>query len=107
MNAYMVTRVILQWKTVCGNDLFGACVESTVKRRFSEGGDVYNVIMDFGLALFPWFITWNLDMQRLDKIGLSIVLSLVCTLLPRAGLVFLFHSAAVFLPTVCLVFYFY
>jgi hypothetical protein len=39
---------------------------------------VYNIIMDFVLASFPWVITWNLDMRRVEKIGLCITMSLVC-----------------------------
>lgn len=38
---------------------------------------VYNIIMDFILATFPWIITWNLDMRRVEKIGLCVTMSLV------------------------------
>jgi hypothetical protein len=37
---------------------------------------VYNVLMDFAMALIPWAITWNLRMKRYEKIGLSITMSL-------------------------------
>lgn len=33
--------------------------------------------MDFVLASFPWIITWNLDMRRVEKIGLCVTMSLV------------------------------
>lgn len=33
--------------------------------------------MDFVLAAFPWFITWNLDMRKVEKIGLCLTMSLV------------------------------
>lgn len=32
--------------------------------------------MDFIFALFPWVITWSLDMQRKEKIGLCLTMSL-------------------------------
>lgn len=33
--------------------------------------------MDFVLATFPWIITWNLDMRKVEKIGLCVTMSLV------------------------------
>lgn len=33
--------------------------------------------MDFVLATFPWVITWNLDMRKVEKIGLCVTMSLV------------------------------
>jgi hypothetical protein len=32
--------------------------------------------MDFVLALFPWIITWDLDMRKVEKIGLCVTMSL-------------------------------
>lgn len=32
--------------------------------------------MDFIFALFPWFITWKLNLKRAEKVGLCITLSL-------------------------------
>lgn len=37
---------------------------------------VYNIIMDFAFALFPWIITWKLDMRRHEKIVLCATMSL-------------------------------
>lgn len=37
---------------------------------------VYNIIMDFVFALFPWMITWKLDMRKNEKIGLCLTMSL-------------------------------
>lgn len=37
---------------------------------------VYNIIMDFILASFPWIITWNLGMRKIEKIGLCATMSL-------------------------------
>jgi hypothetical protein len=33
--------------------------------------------MDFVFAAYPWIITWNLDMRRVEKIGLCVTMSLV------------------------------
>lgn len=33
--------------------------------------------MDFIFAAFPWFITWNLDMRKVEKVGLCFTMSLV------------------------------
>lgn len=37
---------------------------------------VYNIIMDFVMATFPWFITWNLNMRKVEKVGLCLTMSL-------------------------------
>lgn len=37
---------------------------------------VYNIVMDFMFAIFPWFITWPLNLKRGEKIGLCLTLSL-------------------------------
>lgn len=82
MNAYMIAKVILQWAKVCGNSSYDVhyrldfCLDSKFREDFKEGGNVYNVIMDFILATFPWIITWKLDMRRVEKIGLCVAMSL-------------------------------
>jgi hypothetical protein len=83
MNAYMIAKVILQWAKVCGKESYDVwyrydlCLDSKFRDDFKEGGNVYNIIMDFILAVFPWVITWNLDMRRVEKIGLCVAMSLV------------------------------
>lgn len=37
---------------------------------------VYNILMDFVLALFPWAITWKLKMRRYEKMALAATMSL-------------------------------
>jgi hypothetical protein len=34
--------------------------------------------MDFVFAMYPWLIMWKLDMKKSEKLGLCIVMSLVC-----------------------------
>jgi hypothetical protein len=83
MNAYMVAKVVLQWAKICEKPSYDVwyrldfCLNSKFRDDFKEGGNVYNIIMDFVLAVFPWAITWNLDMRRVEKIGLCVAMSLV------------------------------
>jgi hypothetical protein len=101
MNAYMIAKVILQWAKVCNKSSYDVwyrldiCIGPTFRDRFKEGGNgtltshtvgvaqllikdvAYNVIMDFVFAAYPWIITWNLDMRRIEKIGLCLTMSLV------------------------------
>ena len=82
MNAYMIAKVITQWGKVCGKKNYDVewrlnfCLEPKFRDSFKEGGNVYNIIMDFVLAAFPWVLTWNLDMRKVEKIGLCITMSL-------------------------------
>jgi hypothetical protein len=40
----------------------------------------YNILMDFVFAIYPWLIMWKLDMKKSEKLGLCVVMSLVCSL---------------------------
>ena len=85
MNLYMISKVIFQWAKVCDKPSYDVwyrldfCLDADFRDRFKEGGNAYNIIMDFVLAAYPWIITWNLDMRRVEKIGLCITMSLVWT----------------------------
>ena len=50
---------------------------TAVNLRSADKGAVYNVLMDFAFAAFPWIITWHLSMKTLEKVGLCAVMSLV------------------------------
>ncbi|KAH8666118.1 hypothetical protein BGZ61DRAFT_498544 [Ilyonectria robusta] len=82
MNLYMVVKVIFQWAKVCDKDSYDVwyrlnfCIGWKFRDSFKEGGNVYNVIMDFVFASFPWLITRGLEMRRVEKIGLSATMSL-------------------------------
>ncbi|OJD32664.1 uncharacterized protein BKCO1_3700055 [Diplodia corticola] len=82
MNLWMIFRCIFQWAKVCGKSSYDVwyrlnfCLNWTFRDNFKEGGNVYNIIMDFVFAVFPWFITWNLDMRKGEKIGLCLTMSL-------------------------------
>jgi hypothetical protein len=83
MNSYMIVKVVLQWARVCGKPSYDVwyrldlCLDADFRDRFKEGGNAYNIIMDFVLAAYPWIITWNLDMRRVEKIGLCVAMSMV------------------------------
>lgn len=82
MNAYMFTKVLFQWARQCDDTDYDVwyrpnyCVDSTFLDRFKEGGNIYNILMDFVLALFPWAITMKLRMRKYEKVGLALTMSL-------------------------------
>ncbi|KAF2635704.1 hypothetical protein P280DRAFT_169433 [Massarina eburnea CBS 473.64] len=82
MNCYMVTKCILQWAKVCNDDSYQVwyrldfCLEKKFRNDFKEGGNIYNITMDYVMAAFPWFLTWKLPMRRAEKIGLCMAMSL-------------------------------
>jgi len=82
MNSYMVVKVIFQWAKICNKPSYDVwyrldfCLDNQFRDDFKEGGNVYNIIMDFVLASFPWIITWHLDMRKVEKIGLCVTMSL-------------------------------
>jgi hypothetical protein len=82
MNSYATLKTLFQWAKICNKPSYqnwyriDFCVGWDFRERFNEGGNVYNVLMDFAMALIPWAITWNLRMKRYEKIGLSITMSL-------------------------------
>ncbi|KAF2789733.1 hypothetical protein K505DRAFT_216811, partial [Melanomma pulvis-pyrius CBS 109.77] len=82
MNLYMVLKILFQWAKVCNKPSYDVwyrldfCLGWKFRDSFKEGGNVYNIIMDFVFALFPWAITWNLDMRKVEKISLCLTMSL-------------------------------
>ncbi|KXJ86710.1 hypothetical protein Micbo1qcDRAFT_236774 [Microdochium bolleyi] len=82
MNSYMAAKVILQWAKTCGSKStdvyyrYNLCLDRTFRDDFKEGGNIYNIIMDFVFAMFPWWLTRTVDMRRFEKAGLCAVMSL-------------------------------
>ncbi|KAH8897748.1 hypothetical protein GQ53DRAFT_712195 [Thozetella sp. PMI_491] len=83
MNLYMVVKAIFQWAKICGkastdDDSYRLdfCIGSDFRDDFKEGGNVYNVIMDFIFAAFPWLITQGLTIRRPERIALCLTMSL-------------------------------
>ncbi|KAJ8106990.1 hypothetical protein OPT61_g9174 [Boeremia exigua] len=82
MNAYMIIKCFFQWAKIIDKPSYDVWyrlnfhLDWTFRENFKEGGNVYNIIMDFVMATFPWFITYNLDMRKVEKIGLCLTMSL-------------------------------
>ncbi|CZR66573.1 related to integral membrane protein pth11 [Phialocephala subalpina] len=83
MNSYMIVKVFFQWAKYCGKDDYqswyrfqGPCINYNFEQNFKVGGNTYNIIMDFIFACFPWWITWNLEMRRVEKVALCATMSL-------------------------------
>lgn len=106
MNGFMLTKCVFQWARLCGNDDYqqwyriqGWCLNYNFEQNYKEVGNsksddivgdwrldrgtiwtdpvaVYNIVMDFLFAIFPWFITWPLNLKRAEKVGLCVTLSL-------------------------------
>ncbi|RMZ70468.1 integral membrane [Pyrenophora seminiperda CCB06] len=82
MNLYMASKVVLQWAKICGKPSYDVwyrldfCIDPHFRDHYKEGGNIYNIVMDFVLAVFPWIITWNLDMRKVEKVGLCVAMSL-------------------------------
>jgi hypothetical protein len=101
MNAFMVTKCFFQWAKITDKPSYDVWYRLdfylgwTFRENYKEAGNsrwqfyirpthaiiltltiVYNIIMDFVLATFPWIITWNLPMRKVEKIGLNVTMSL-------------------------------
>ncbi|TKX20391.1 hypothetical protein C1H76_7427 [Elsinoe australis] len=82
MNLYMIIKCFLQWAKITDKPSYDKWyrlnfyLDWTFRENFKEGGNVYNIIMDFVMATFPWFITWNLNMRKVEKVGLCLTMSL-------------------------------
>ncbi|KAH6999262.1 hypothetical protein BKA56DRAFT_469408 [Ilyonectria sp. MPI-CAGE-AT-0026] len=81
MNMYMVIKVIFQWAKVCDKSSYqnwyrlDFCINWDFRCNIQEDGNVYNIVMDFILATFPWLITQPLEMRRVKKIGLCLTMT--------------------------------
>lgn len=83
MDGIAFSKCIFQWAKLCGNDDYqqwyriqGWCLDYTFDQDWKEVGNIYNIFMDFIFALFPWFITWRLNLKKAEKVALCITLSL-------------------------------
>ncbi|KAG8159328.1 hypothetical protein KVR01_010989 [Diaporthe batatas] len=82
MDGIALSKCVFQWAKICGRHDYQQwyrlnwCLDWTFSQDFKELGNIYNIIMDFLFAIFPWFITWPLNLKRGEKIGLGVTLSL-------------------------------
>lgn len=79
----MVFKVFMNWPKYCDNKDYqnwwrmqGFCVDLGVATGVKVAGNIWNIIMDFVLALFPWMVVWKLQIRRWEKVGLCATLSL-------------------------------
>ncbi|KAH7324804.1 hypothetical protein B0I35DRAFT_348873 [Stachybotrys elegans] len=82
MNLFMISKLILQWGKICDKGGYDNwyrldfCVSWQFREDWKEGGNIYNIIMDFVFATIPWFVVRKLELRRIEKIGLGFVMSL-------------------------------
>ncbi|KAK3388758.1 hypothetical protein B0T20DRAFT_457333 [Sordaria brevicollis] len=98
MNSFVIFNVIAVW-VQCGvgqpddSDAHSNCSskEFTVSTMMFAG--VYSGLMDVVLAVMPWCLIWKLHMQRKEKIGIGIAMSM--------GLLLIIWGAAEVATTIC------
>ncbi|PSR99121.1 hypothetical protein BD289DRAFT_479703 [Coniella lustricola] len=81
LNIYLVITFVLQWTNYCDEGTYwwklpGICVDYDTISKIKVGRNMYNIIMDFVLALFPWVVTWKLRIKPLEKVGICVTMSL-------------------------------
>ncbi|KAI1850491.1 hypothetical protein JX265_013383 [Neoarthrinium moseri] len=83
LNVFMVLKIFVSWAEYCGKSHYqnywrmqGFCVDYNFMKSAKRVGNIWNIIMDFVLALFPWMLTWRLNISKWEKIGLCGTMSL-------------------------------
>ncbi|EPE09385.1 integral membrane protein [Ophiostoma piceae UAMH 11346] len=102
MNLFMTLNIIFLWvrcmpiRKLWNPDVPGTCWHPKVYPIYGIFAAGYSSLMDIVLALFPWKIVWRLQMERREKFGVAIAMSLglvagatgivKTTLIPTLGL---------------------
>ncbi|KAK6601615.1 hypothetical protein H4I96_06956 [Botrytis cinerea] len=83
LNVFLVLKVFVDWSKYCGKSGYqnwwrmpGFCVDYQAAHNIKVGGNIFNIVADFILALFPWMVTWKLKISLKEKIALCITMSL-------------------------------
>ncbi|KAI0600395.1 hypothetical protein F4775DRAFT_545642 [Biscogniauxia sp. FL1348] len=83
LNMVAIVKIFLSWAKYCDQRLYqnywrmqGFCIDYYFTQRFKVFGNVYNIVMDFVLAIFPWLVVWKLKMTKWEKVGLCWTMSL-------------------------------
>ncbi|KAI1503589.1 hypothetical protein F5X99DRAFT_374875 [Biscogniauxia marginata] len=83
LNVIAILKLFVSWAKYCDQRLFqnywrmqGFCIDYDFTQRLKTFGNVYNIAMDFVLAIFPWLVVWKLKMSRWEKVGLCWTMSL-------------------------------
>lgn len=58
------------------NSIPGECIDKMVSVRFALFQAIWAAGTDFLLALLPWTVIWNLNMRKIEKVGVGIAMSL-------------------------------
>ncbi|KAM7221722.1 hypothetical protein V8F06_002930 [Rhypophila decipiens] len=54
----------------------GHCINTQPIIDFAVFAGVYSAVTDFILAIFPWFLIWNLQMRLVEKLGVCVCMSM-------------------------------
>ncbi|KAK3693205.1 hypothetical protein B0T22DRAFT_361933, partial [Podospora appendiculata] len=54
----------------------GTCVDTVPIVHFAVFAGVWSAMTDFILAIFPWFLVWNLQMKLVERCGVCICMSI-------------------------------
>ncbi|KAH8202188.1 hypothetical protein TruAng_003663 [Truncatella angustata] len=83
LNAFMVLKVFMNWAQYCNESSYqnywrmqGFCLDYVAVSRTKAAGNIWNIVMDFVLALYPWMVIWKLKISKWEKIGLCGTMSL-------------------------------
>ncbi|KAH8653716.1 hypothetical protein BX600DRAFT_526921 [Xylariales sp. PMI_506] len=83
LNIFMILKIFVDFAKYCDVAadqnpwrMSGFCINYALAQNVKTAGNIYNIIMDFVLALFPWMVIWKLRMNKLEKIGLCLTMSL-------------------------------
>ncbi|KAK3348177.1 hypothetical protein B0H65DRAFT_424083 [Neurospora tetraspora] len=98
MNSFIIFNVVAVW-VQCGVDDNGNLEDKTycLSKKFTVSSmmfaGIYSGLMDVVLAILPWCLIWSLHMQRKEKIGIGIAMSM--------GLLLIIWGAAEVATTIC------
>ncbi|EAA30421.2 hypothetical protein GE21DRAFT_10579 [Neurospora crassa] len=98
MNSFIIFNVIAVW-IQCGVDEHGNeddelnCLSIKFTASSMMFAGIYSGLMDIVLAILPWWLIWDLHMQRKEKIGIGIAMSM--------GLLLIIWGAAEVATTIC------
>ncbi|KAK3951081.1 hypothetical protein QBC32DRAFT_315214 [Pseudoneurospora amorphoporcata] len=96
MNSFIIFNVIAVW-VQCGVGASGKVDDETycLSKNFTTSSmmfaGIYSGLMDIVLAILPWCLIWDLHMQRKEKIGIGIAMSMglfaACTAFVKCSMI--------------------
>ncbi|KAK3490065.1 hypothetical protein B0T13DRAFT_85677 [Neurospora crassa] len=96
MNSFIIFNVITVW-IQCGVDEHGNeddepnCLSIKLTASSMMFAGIYSGLMDIVLAVLPWCLIWDLHMQRKEKVGIGIAMSMglfaACTVFVKCSMV--------------------